>query len=160
MHIHNFPKNLYMHFLGWPGISKICIFLGKMHIFQDPGLEKKCIYTFFPKKIGKIPPICIFPRKMHIFVAQTLTQKMHIHLWCFFGGEKMHIHNFPKNLYMHFLGWPGISKICIFLGKMHIFQDPGLEKNVYQHFSKKMEHFHRYTFGMFFWGDINHIVTD
>ena len=55
MHIHNFPKKLYMHFLGWPGISKICIFLGKMHIFQDPGLEKKCIYT-----ISRKICICIF----------------------------------------------------------------------------------------------------
>ena len=103
-----------MHFFGWPGISKICIFLGKMHIFQDPGLEKN-VYTHFFQKNGKIPPICIFPRKMHIFVAQTLTQKMHIHLWCFFGGEKNAYTQFPENLYMHFLGWPGISKICIFL---------------------------------------------
>ena len=93
-----FPEHLYMHFLGWPGISKICIFLGKMHMFQDPGLEKKCISAFFQKN-GKIPPICIFSRKMHVFAAQTLTQKMHYIKYTFgmfFWGD---INHMPYTIY-------------------------------------------------------------
>ena len=75
-------KTVYMHFLGWPGISKICIFPRKMHIFQDPGLEKKCIYTISRKNLYMhflgwpgISKICIFPRKMHIFQDPGLEKK-------------------------------------------------------------------------------------
>ena len=82
MHIHNFLKKLYMHFLGWPGISKICIFLGKMHIFQDPGLEKKMHIHNFPKNLYMhflgwpgISKICIFLGKMHIFQDPGLEKK-------------------------------------------------------------------------------------
>ena len=151
-----------MHFFGRSGISKICIFSRKMHIFQDPGLkkmhihnfpkksvyaffwevwnlknmhfleenayfsgsraEKKCIYTISTSKIEEIP---------HVFAAQTLAQKMHIHLVGFFGGPKNAYPHFWKIVDMHFLlaldpeKYAFSSRNCMFLRfqtskKMHI----------------------------------------
>ena len=118
-------KTVYMHFFGWPRISKICIFLGKMHIFQDPGLEKNA-YTQFPENLYMhflgwpgISKICIFLGKMHIFQDP--------------GLEKKCIYTISRKIC-----------ICIFWGgleshrKMHIFEDPGLEKKCIYTISRKI----------------------
>ena len=196
MCVHNknysfFQKTDDMHFLGWPGSWKTCIFSRKMHVFSGSRAGKKCIsaisrkfgYAFFWvawilqnmhflkenacfsgsragkkmhisiffQKIMEIPPICIFSRKMHVFVAQTLTQKMHEHLWCFFGGGKNAHWTFLEN-------WRKL-RICILFEVWNLKNMHFLDENasVFSILGWKKKHIH--NFHLQNWGNSKNLLV-
>ena len=107
MHIHlvgffGGPKNAYPHF--WKIVDMhflLALDPEKMHI---PDLQKRLIY--------------IFSKKTQVWAAQTLTQKMHIHLGGFWGVQKKHIqdsrnHNIGTTCLVPVLALPTLSEVYL-----------------------------------------------
>ena len=137
-----FEKTDDMHFLGWPGISKICIFLGKMHIFQDPGLEKKCIYAISRKFVYAFFGVAWNLKNMHFPRENAYFSGSR-------AGKKMHIRNFPKNVVYAFFGVTWNLKNMHFPRENAYFSGSRAGKKMYiSIFSKKKEKFHRYAFSL------------